>query len=428
MNVEILEQIESIGSRLEKEALLKGADAALRTFIEGALSPDITYGVTVDEDEMQVRWAGITRGQVWPTPKDYDEFWRRLGQFLKATSERSLTGGQALQTMQHILGGAPDLTCLKWACRFINRQLRAGFDIRTYNVVFGKGSVQKFEVQLADTYEGQELKGLWFFQPKLDGNRVVFIDGRAMSRNGKEYPNCEFVVEEIEKKHGKEFWDEWVVDGEMMGDLGFDQSSGALRRVHQKDRKQATFTYWAFDLIKRQEWNERQTRNLFYRDEDLRRVLGGMQKVVLVPTTRIYDPTHEQVMQLCHDFVALGFEGAMAKDSQRGYVFKRGDNILKVKLFKDADARIVGFYEGKGKLKGNLGGVIIQTDDGIRSKCGSGFAHVADPKKPGQVLRQDIWGDQEGWLNAVVQVQYFEKTKDGSLRFPVFIMRRKDKE
>ena len=46
MNVEILEQIESIGSRLEKEALLKGADAALRTFIEGALSPDITYGVT----------------------------------------------------------------------------------------------------------------------------------------------------------------------------------------------------------------------------------------------------------------------------------------------------------------------------------------------------------------------------------------------
>jgi DNA ligase-1 len=418
MNIELLEQIEAIGSRLEKERLLKTLDTELQGFVRDALDPDITYGVTVDEDEWLGRYRAAKKVGAWPT-NTREPFWGRFGALLKSLQVRNLTGNTALSAMDLVLRDAPDEVALKWACRFINRQMRAGFDIRTYNVVFGKGTVQKFEVQLADTYEGQDLRGLWFFQPKLDGNRVVFIDGRAMSRNGKEYPNCEFVAEEIERKHGKEFWDEWVVDGEMMGDLGFDQSSGALRRIHQKDRKKATFTYWAFDLVSRQEWNERRTRTLFHRDIDLRRMLGGMEKVVLVPTTRIHDPSHEQVMQLCHDFVSLGFEGAMAKEADRPYVFKRGDNILKVKLFKDVDARIVDFYEGKGRHKGRLGGIIIETDDAIRSKCGSGFD---DP------TRDIIWRNKKGWMGATVQVQYFEKTKDGSLRFPVFIMRRKDKE
>ncbi len=51
MNIELLEQIERTGSKNDKEILLQGADADLRLFIEQCLDPDITYGITCEEEE-----------------------------------------------------------------------------------------------------------------------------------------------------------------------------------------------------------------------------------------------------------------------------------------------------------------------------------------------------------------------------------------
>jgi ATP-dependent DNA ligase len=141
-------------------------------------------------------------------------------------------------------------------------------------------------------------------------------------------------------------------------------------------------------------------------------------------------------MDLCDEYLKGGFEGAMLKDAESPYVFKRGKNLLKVKKFMDADLKIVDFYEGKGKHKGRLGGIIVEgkiDDKKIKSKVGSGF---------NDTMREDIWrcklrseryDEKNEWLGAVVQVQYQDitallDTGFHSLRFPVFIMRRKDKE
>lgn len=414
MQIELLEKIEAVGGRLAKTELVGKLDPSTRTFVKLAMDPNVTFGIKADED-------------YWSSRPDYTDprwskvFWSDFEHLLDKFRFRELTGNAAQEELARVLSSAGNNVERKWACRVLNRNLRAGFDISTYNKVWKSDPIDEFKVQLADTYEAQELEGLWFFQPKLDGNRVTFYDGKAMSRSGKEYPNCEFVVEEIEARYGPGFWDEWVIDGEMMGDLGFDQSSGALRRISQKGKKQATFTYWAFDLVTRKEWDQRNTRTLFYRDLDVTKHLSGFERIKVVPTERLYGPTHKQVMELCQQHVDAGFEGAMAKQAESAYVFKRGDNVLKAKLFKDVDARIVpgSFYLGKGKNKNRLGGFYIQTADGIKSKCGGGFSDA---------LRKEIWDNRPDWDNAVVQVQYFEKTKDGSLRFPVFIMRRKDKE
>ena len=439
MNVEVLEAIEADSSRLAKEALLPKLDEGLRRFVKLALDPDVTFGVTVDEDEavkaVPTRWS-------YSDEKAEKPFTWDLEKFLDLCSERKLTGDAAKEQMWRVIRSAPSALHAKWTARIINRNLRAGFDIRTFNSVFGQGAVEKFEVQLAEAYEDQELGGLWFFQPKLDGNRVVFIDGEARSRSGKYYPNCEHVVKEILAKDPK-FFDKWVLDGEMMGDLGFDESSGALRRQSQKDRKKATFTYYAFDLIERKEWAAQKTRNLVYRDSDIRQVIDPLKltTVRLVPTTRLHDPTHKQVMDICREYVAQGFEGAMAKDSASPYRFKRADNILKVKLFSEADFRIVpgSFYTGNGRNKGTLGGFYIEGEMDwsppgsgkpakhykVYSKCGGGFS---DP------MRKLIWGDQKGWGGAMATIEFFEPTKKVdekgrvALRFPVFMMRRKDKE
>jgi DNA ligase-1 len=425
VNADVLERVEAVGSRLEKERLLRELDEQGRRLVKLALDPDVTFGVTVDEDDHRARYMSATRTAAWPTASEEDGFWNGLESVLAQLRTRELTGSAASSRIDALLRSAPDTASLKWACRIVNAKLRAGFDIKTFNRVFGASSVKKFEVQLAATYdpEKHELKGLWLFQPKLDGNRVIGIGGEARSRNGKLYPSGQRVLDEIRARSPK-FFDDWVTDGEMMGNLGFDQSSGALRRVNEKNREKATFTYWAFDLIDRNEWEQRRTADLRIRKGDLERILGSLDltTVKIVPTEVVTDPTHAQLMGLCDDYVARGFEGAMVKDVLSPYVFKRGRNLLKVKRFKDADLRVVDFYEGKGKHKGRLGGIVV---DGVidgrecRSRVGSGFDDA---------LREEIWKKRKSWVGAIVQVQYQDFTKDGSLRFPVFVMRREDKE
>lgn len=428
MRADLLEQIEATTKRAPKERLLAQMDEQGQRLVKKALDPDITFGITVDEDE-----ALASRSFKAGFTAEGAEWWHRLEAFLEQAQVRHITGGDAQNAMWALLKTAPGAKDLKWACRILNRDLRAGFDIRTFNKVFGEGAIQKFEVQLAETYDPDrhELKGLWFFQPKLDGNRVVMIDGKPMSRGGKVYPNCESHIAEL-LGHDPFFFSKWVLDGEMMGNLGFDQSSGALRRSSGKGKK-ADFTYWVFDIIDRREWEERKTRVLLYRRTDCFEFFKRFKsdRIKMVPYGQIHDPTHRDVARMCDGYVADGFEGAMAKDAQSGYVWDRGHNLLKVKKFYDADLKVVELYEGRNQHKGSLGGFIVEgTIDGrpCRSKVGSGFGHRHDPKEPGKVLRQDVWRNPKDWIGAVVQVQYQDFTKDGSLRFPVFIMRRRDKE
>ena len=419
MNADVLEKVEAVGSRNEKERLLAQLDAQGQRLVKLALDPDVTFGVTVDEDEWIDKVARRT------TLGCNTRFWDDLEHLLASLASRSLTGNAAADAIESLLLGANKGPDVKWACRIINTKLRAGFDIRTFNAVFGAGSVEKFTVQLAETYDPDkhDLRGSFFVQPKLDVNRVIGIDGEARSRNGKLYPAAQFVMDEI-KKQDPGFFDRWVTDGEMMGDLGFDQSSGALRRITQDGRKKASFTYWAFDLISRDEWEARKSRPLVQRHDAIWAVLGNMtlKSTKIVPSMLFVNPTHAAVMLACENYLKDGFEGAMLKDISAPYKWGRGDNLLKVKKFYDADLQIVDFYEGKGKHKGQLGGIIVEgtaLGKKVRSECGSGFD---DP------TRELVWQHRKDWLGAIAQVQFQEVTPKGSLRFPVFIMRRKDKE
>jgi len=410
MNVELLEQVEANSKKAPKEAYLAQLDEQGQRLVKMALDPEITFGITDDGEfeqfEPDTKWS-------------IEKFWFEFEALLPKLAARELTGNAANNAAQHIFENAPTRLDLKWAARILNRNLRAGFDIRTYNKVFGAGSVEKFSVQLADTYDGDELRGVWYAQPKLDGNRVILMDGKAWSRNGKLYTSCDHILSEFSDS----FWTNWVVDGEMMGNLGFDQSSGALRRIDEKGRTKAEFTYWVFDLIMRDEWGNKRTSILLDRMQNVKNLFTTKFKnVKAVPTRVLSNPSHKDVMDLCDMYVEQGFEGAMVKDSQSPYIFKRGKNLLKVKKFFDADLKIDGFYEGKGKHKGRLGGVYVSGmfhSRMVKSECGSGFDDD---------LREEIWGNKEKWLGATVQIQFQELTPKDSLRFPVFIMRRKDKE
>ncbi len=86
---------------------------------------------------------------------------------------------------------------------------------------------------------------------------------------------------------------------------------------------------------------------------------------------------------------------------------------LKMKPTETYDLLVVGKFGGKGRLKNNLGGLIVKYND-VEVKVGSGYS------------------DEERELfmknpPSIIEVKCKGETEDGSLREPIFVRVRDDK-
>jgi ATP-dependent DNA ligase len=118
-----------------------------------------------------------------------------------------------------------------------------------------------------------------------------------------------------------------------------------------------------------------------------------------------------------------------------------------------ADCKVIGFYEGKGKLKGSLGGVIVDYEE-HEVRVGGGFKEKPELKQKvteysdlepslisvieergkghgidtaRQNLRKYIWDNQELFLGGIAECAFKNKTKSGAMRQPRFKRWRWDK-
>ena len=85
------------------------------------------------------------------------------------------------------------------------------------------------------------------------------------------------------------------------------------------------------------------------------------------------------------------------------------------------EARVVDFQEGKDRLAGMLGALVVELDNGVRANVGSGFSDK---------LRQSIWDERTGkksMYGNIIEIEYHERTKDMSLRHARYIRTRVDK-
>jgi hypothetical protein len=131
---------------------------------------------------------------------------------------------------------------------------------------------------------------------------------------------------------------------------------------------------------------------------------------------KVRDPSDEKLLMLMQQQLDKGHEGLVIRqwNARKGiYVW------LKVVPKKQADVRITGFKEGKGRLAGTLGS--IATNHG---SVGSGFDDGSQPGKG----RDWFWANRSNLLGTIIQVEYREKTEAGKLRFPAFGRLREDKD
>ena len=111
--------------------------------------------------------------------------------------------------------------------------------------------------------------------------------------------------------------------------------------------------------------------------------------------------------------VKNGGEGLMLHRADAEYITGRNAALIKLKPLFDAEATVVAYTQGKGKYKGKLGALVVETPEGIRFKLGTGLSDTQRENPPK--------------IGSLVTYTYKDKTKNGKPKFASFLRVRDEK-
>ena len=258
-----------------------------------------------------------------------------------------------------------------------------------------------------------------YSQPKLDGvrcliqyepmrNRIV-----AYSRTGKEWKNIDHILEEL-----KPFFERYpnvILDGELYNHElknDFEKIISLVRKTKPtaEDRVESSdmVQFHCYDIVN-EAWTFRD-RNLFINEHFSYYGKQNCNSVVDVDTRVVYNT--EEVEAKHEDFLELGYEGSILRKNEP-YECKRSWTLMKVKDFHDAEATIIGYEEGQGKREGTLGKFMMTDDNGKEFGCPPGKGYTYKDMK-------DMLDNIGDYMGQTATFTYFERTKAGSYRHPLF--------
>ena len=250
-----------------------------------------------------------------------------------------------------------------------------------------------------------------FIQPKLDGVRcLIQYDNStvtAYSRTGKEWKNIDHILFNL-----KPFFQlnpNVVLDGELYNhDLkdDFEKIISCVRKTKPTDEHRAEseklVQFHCYDVI------HPKLNTFSERDEWLRLNVYDNKYIKQVKSTIIrneVDAQHENNANL-----AVGYEGSILRTNDI-YQHKRSHSLRKFKQFHDAEATIIGWVAGKGKRIGTIGKFMAIDKDGNE---------FGMPVMDKQKYLEENFEKMQSWVGKTATFKYFERTKAGSYRHPLF--------
>lgn len=234
---------------------------------------------------------------------------------------------------------------------------------------------------------------------KMDGMRAFWDGHRLLSRTGH------LVHAPASFLSGLPVG--FPLDGELWrGRGGFQECMSVVRSERKDEAAWDTITYVVFDTLGSDAYASRMARA-----ERALETTGAVAKgrVTLLPWSTCLGGA-DLTTQLSR-VEAEGGEGLMLRDASGPYPSGRTDALLKVKSAHDAEAVVVGYVPGKGKHAGRAGALLCDdVSTGTRFRLGTGLSDAERERPPA--------------LGSLVTYQFFERTKSGAPRFPVFLRER----
>lgn len=252
------------------------------------------------------------------------------------------------------------------------------------------------EILLAKTYNTKiNLKNYWVSE-KLDGVRAYWNGKQLISRQGNVFHAPEWFTNVLPNIK---------LDGELwLGRGRFDELSGLVRRQTPSNSDWKNIYFMVFDLPgSPYPFNERL--------KQLNKIITGINAKHIRLVEQYKVPTHDALQKQLEAVVKQGAEGLMLHAAASLYKSGRHSDLLKVKKYYDAEAIVLKQLPGKGKYKGMLGAILVETVDKKQFKIGTGFTDLERKSPPA--------------IGSLITYKYFGLTKNGIPRFASFMRIRK---
>lgn len=234
-----------------------------------------------------------------------------------------------------------------------------------------------------------------YAQYKYDGCRAPYTKGEFYSRKNKTFiPECVAHLSSILKLP-----DDIILDGELMLASGtFNESIEAIKKYRHGVSE--NLHYYIYDLIDATMTFEDRYQYLF-------KNIKPRNNIVLAPTVLINN--EEELTTFYKKALSEGYEGIMLRNITGLYkIGHRSKDLLKYKPLQDAEFKIVGAEEGKGRNKGCVVWHIITKNNTI-TKC---------PQQGSLTSSKKLFENYKDFIGKKLTVEFQDYTPDGRLRFP----------
>jgi ATP-dependent DNA ligase len=278
------------------------------------------------------------------------------------------------------------------------------------------------EIEAEDCYELTTSLHNFFCNDILkhncDGYAVLAFKRKGkitlLSRSGKDYTGQ---FPEIENELKNLPIDNIVFHGERMP-IGFMEMTAEkqfkMAASGQKKGEKTGFCLAVYDCVPITEWDKQKCNSKYSeRYSQYMNILKNCKFLFPLPNLYIGNDINE-IEKWFKWAKENDREGLIIKNMDSFYEWDRSKDLAKVKSVEETDLKIVGFEEGRGKLKDSLGAIICEFR-GSTIRCGGGFKEVE---------RKKIWKNQSKFINQIAEIIYMEISRNKlgkeSLRHPRF--------
>ncbi len=239
----------------------------------------------------------------------------------------------------------------------------------------------------------------YLMSEKLDGVRGIWEVGKFKTRQDNPiYTPSYFTYNFPSFKLDGELW---IVRAK------FDEVSALIRGDNLDSSLWKSVTYNVFDVPNACEEFKLTSCTLSNRLKVLEQYLQQNPNPYIKIIKQIPIKDQEHLKEFYKDIVLNKGEGVVIRKDLAPYEKGRSKNAFKLKPYEDAECKVIGYTEGKGKFQGKIGALLCQMPNDRVIRIGSGLKDK-DRENPPKI-------------GSIVTYKFNGLTKNSLPRFPVFL-------
>ncbi len=250
----------------------------------------------------------------------------------------------------------------------------------------------KPQIQLANIYNQNVDVRKYLVSEKLDGIRAYWDGKNLISRQGNVFKVPHWFVENFPETHFEgELW---------IGRGKFEETLSIVQREEVDEDGWKKVRLMLFDM-------PQHGGTFSQRFDEMKKLVAQSNSKYLQVIEQFEVSNRKNLMKLLAKISKEGGEGIMLHRIDSLYKAERNDDVLKLKSYEESDAKVISHIAGKGNFEGMMGAILVENEEKIRFKIGSGFS-LQQRKTPPKI-------------GSLINYKFNGKTNSGKPRFARFI-------